>query len=495
MTTGRGPGSRRTTALNRNLACSRAAARRIGVLATVASLLAVSPAAGAIETTDAGDVRLAVDTDGYLGSFFETSAQPSCEYPQFSNVEHLYQAGLWVGARTPDGAPHVSSVTEDAVHRPAADALREFAGDAAAAQVRSNIPSSPDYHPLARAPWEMVYTLRDDAMTDGHTPLGLEVGVTVRAFSAWSLDDVVIIEYAVVNQSGGPLHDVYVGQFTDDTIGNTEYTSPYGGWPMWNWYDDVIGGQRPGESPHDPDGWLMHRHDNDGDDGYATSWMGWRLLGLSPAAAPPAGTAPVAYNAWTYNRVPRSDDYFTDPDGDLQPGKYQLMANGEFDVGVTADMDFTIPYNWMAMLSAGPVPTVADGDTVRAAFALVCAPDSVSLSINAAAAGVWYATGAAPVAAPVPAAATRLLPAAPNPFNPSTTVRYRLAAAGPVRVTVHALDGRLVRVLATGSRPAGDHAARWDGRDAHGAPAPSGRYVVRLEAGSLRDARGVTLVK
>jgi hypothetical protein len=158
-------------------------------------------------------------------------------------------------------------------------------------------------------------------------------------------------------------------------------------------------------------------------------------------------------------------------------------------------MDFTIPHNWMAMLSAGPVPTVADGDTVRAAFALVCAPDSVSLSINAAAAGVWYATGAAPVAAPVPAAATRLLPAAPNPFNPSTTVRYRLAAAGPVRVTVHALDGRLVRVLATGSRPAGDHAARWDGRDAHGAPAPSGRYVVRLEAGSLRDARGVTLVK
>ena len=487
------------TSLQRSLARFRAPAPILAaatVLAVAAWLGAPAPAGAAIETTGAGHVRLAVDTDGYLGSFFETASQPSYVYPADSHVEHLYQAGLWVGARTAAGALRVSSVSEDAVNRPAADERREFTGDAATAEVRSSLPGSPHYHPLARAPWEMVYTLRDDAVTDGHTPLGLEVGVTVRAFAAGSLDDVVVIEYAVINRSGGPLHDVYVGQFTDDTIGNTEYNNPYG-WdpPLWNWYDDCVGGQRPGESPHDPGGWLMHRHDADGDDGHATSWMGWRLLGLSPAAAPPPGVAPVSYNAWFYNRVPRSDDVFTDPDGVLQPGKYQLMANGDFDVGVTPDVDYTAPHNWVAMLAAGPVPTVADGDTVRAAFALVCAPDSVSLAVNAAAAATWYATGGAPVAAPAPAVPTRLAAAAPNPFNPATTVRYHLADAGPVRVTVHALDGRLVRVLATGSRPAGDHAVRWDGRDRAGAPAPSGRYVVRLVAGSCHDARGITLVK
>ena len=57
----------------------------------------------------------------------------------------------------------------------------------------------------------------------------------------------------------------------------------------------------------------------------------------------------------------------------------------------------------------------------------------------------------------------------------------RLVLAAPARVTVEILDvgGRRVATLQDGVLPSGSHALRWDGRDANGAPAPSGAYFAR----------------
>ena len=52
------------------------------------------------------------------------------------------------------------------------------------------------------------------------------------------------------------------------------------------------------------------------------------------------------------------------------------------------------------------------------------------------------------------------------------------------------MRGRLVRTLVDGARSAGEHVARWDGRDGSGAPAAAGVYFVRLEAaGATRGSR------
>jgi hypothetical protein len=83
----------------------------------------------------------------------------------------------------------------------------------------------------------------------------------------------------------------------------------------------------------------------------------------------------------------------------------------------------------------------------------------------------------------------------PNPFNSATVLSYTLPAQGRVRVFVLDAAGRRVRVLADGDKPAGAHVAVWDGRDASGAPAASGLYVCRLEAGGQILTRGLTLVK
>jgi hypothetical protein len=84
---------------------------------------------------------------------------------------------------------------------------------------------------------------------------------------------------------------------------------------------------------------------------------------------------------------------------------------------------------------------------------------------------------------PQPAVAV-LHPSYPNPFNPQTTIRYELPAAMPVDLRVYDLQGRLVRILASGQvEQAGEHQVLWDGRDRLGRATASGTYLYRLDAG------------
>lgn len=72
--------------------------------------------------------------------------------------------------------------------------------------------------------------------------------------------------------------------------------------------------------------------------------------------------------------------------------------------------------------------------------------------------------------------------AVPNPFNPTTSIGFELPAAGPVRLAVFDVAGRLVRTLVDGGRPAGADQVVWDGRDAAGRSVAAGTYFARLEA-------------
>lgn len=87
-------------------------------------------------------------------------------------------------------------------------------------------------------------------------------------------------------------------------------------------------------------------------------------------------------------------------------------------------------------------------------------------------------------------AGLRLAPARPNPARGAVRVTFELPVAAHARLELYDVRGRLVRTLVDGARPAGEHVARWDGRDGSGAPAAAGVYFVRLEAaGATRSAR------
>lgn len=93
-------------------------------------------------------------------------------------------------------------------------------------------------------------------------------------------------------------------------------------------------------------------------------------------------------------------------------------------------------------------------------------------------------------------AAFALHPAAPNPFNPTTTFSFDLPAAAPVSLHVFDAAGRRVRtLLADAPAAAGRNEARWNGRDDAGRTAPAGVYFYRLDAGFGRAQGRVTLVK
>lgn len=96
---------------------------------------------------------------------------------------------------------------------------------------------------------------------------------------------------------------------------------------------------------------------------------------------------------------------------------------------------------------------------------------------------------------PAPDRPTGLIGAAPNPFNPSTTISFHLAETADVELAVYDLGGRLVARLASGSLPAGEHSIPWHGTDLRGGRTASGVYFYRLTAGRLVDTQRMTLLK
>ena len=82
----------------------------------------------------------------------------------------------------------------------------------------------------------------------------------------------------------------------------------------------------------------------------------------------------------------------------------------------------------------------------------------------------------------------------PNPFNPSTKIRFELPAAGDYEIVIFDTAGRRVKAL-RGQGVAGANSVRWDGRDAAGHAVASGVYPYQLISPEGRAARKMLLVK
>ena len=68
----------------------------------------------------------------------------------------------------------------------------------------------------------------------------------------------------------------------------------------------------------------------------------------------------------------------------------------------------------------------------------------------------------------------------PNPFNPATTIRYRVPARSFIQIAIFNVIGVRVRALVSDIRSAGDYTVRWDGLNDGGEALPSGVYFYRL---------------
>ncbi len=75
----------------------------------------------------------------------------------------------------------------------------------------------------------------------------------------------------------------------------------------------------------------------------------------------------------------------------------------------------------------------------------------------------------------------------PNPFNPTTTIRYALPEQSAITLTIFDVQGRIIKTIIPEAHSPGWYEQRWDGSDASGNPTGAGIYFCRLTAGSFHQ--------
>lgn len=89
----------------------------------------------------------------------------------------------------------------------------------------------------------------------------------------------------------------------------------------------------------------------------------------------------------------------------------------------------------------------------------------------------------------------QLFPAYPNPFNPVTTIEYRLPKGEHITLEIFSSLGEKINTLVNKKQSAGEHQIQWDGRNAEGELVSSGVYFYRLSAGKVVKTRKLILMK
>ena len=88
-----------------------------------------------------------------------------------------------------------------------------------------------------------------------------------------------------------------------------------------------------------------------------------------------------------------------------------------------------------------------------------------------------------------------ILGSSPNPFNPRTTIEFRVAESGPVSIKVRNLRGYTVRDLVDGYMTVGRHHVGWDGCGEGGRALSSGTYFLEMRSGGKTSVHRVMMVK
>ena len=83
----------------------------------------------------------------------------------------------------------------------------------------------------------------------------------------------------------------------------------------------------------------------------------------------------------------------------------------------------------------------------------------------------------------------------PNPFNPSTTIRYELSVTSHVELMIYNQLGQEVRLLVREQQSPDFYRIQWDGHDNAGKPVGSGVYIYCLTTGAVRQSRKMVLLR
>ena len=164
----------------------------------------------------------------------------------------------------------------------------------------------------------------------------------------------------------------------------------------------------------------------------------------------------------------------------LAPGLEIMVSNT--GMGELSDVTDNGDGTYSAVVTA---PTEEGSDTISAS--VVTKDDTVAISMTSV---LTYVTPTGVTDTPPADGDYYLYQNYPQPFNPTTTISYRIADAGFVSLKVYDVLGDEVAVLVNEVMTAGTHTVQFNGSDLS-----SGVYTYRIKSGDFTSTRKMVLVK
>ena len=335
--------------------------------------------------TTASRLGLTVNNFGTIGRptvRTNTSGPPSMAYPRGSGVEHLFEAGLWIGAYV-NGQVRVSSTSAESSSGYSSGAGNfEFTALSNVLE-RSNLTKSANYSNSAISHQDFVIKMTDSNTIipgttipiNGHNnPLKAVVKLEVLNWNYSYADYFVILNYTITNKSKERWDSVYIGNFADLVVRNVNVTRETGslffqrGRNFVDKKNNAIVAYMAAKSADDYN--------------FISSYGAMQFLGVDwnglffnpskPEIFTNKGFTAPTYNAnfWTFGST---SPPFIGPNDELT--RYSKMAIGidSNDLNSSGGPTYGAPSNWLQLMSVGPFRSLEPDSSMTYTMAFVSA--------------------------------------------------------------------------------------------------------------------------
>ncbi len=331
--------------------------------------------------TNVGRIGLMMSNVGTLGRpnvQNNTSGPPSMEYPINSGVEHLFESGLWIGARVNGQTLVSTAATDNPSGYSTGGSGYEFTA-ASPITEKSKLPSSTVFSANAISHQDFITNFTDrNVVVPGTTipiqehtnPLGADVHLETYTWNYSFADYFVICNYTITNNSTNRWDSVWLGNWSDLVVRNVNVTQESG----TAFYNKGGGGFLSNYS-------SLYAYEVTGDDILFTQSYGalqflgikWRGKFFHPNndttfSNQGLPSPKVNANFWDYKSATSQFPYPSD-----DPSRYYKMANGLDFASSLVSNELKNPSNKTQLLSAGPVVSIMPGESITYVCAFVCA--------------------------------------------------------------------------------------------------------------------------
>ena len=332
-------------------------------------------------TINIGNIGVHITNAGTIGRpnvRNDPQGPPSMEYPLNSGVEHLFEAGLWIGCISNGQVTVSTGAVDDASGYAVGKSGFEFSPlPGTNILTRSSLQGSEFFSTSAVSHQDYIVPFTDEftivpgsnqPINNHLTPLNARVRLETYAWNFPFADYFTIFHYRITNNSTQPWDSVYLGIWSDLVVRNVNVTNDRGS-AFFNkgslGYDDTLS--------------ALYAYDVAGDRPFTNSYGALQFLGVIQGnqflhpANPFSPGFKLNPNYWVYNVAA--------PANDLQ--RYDRMKNrGDFSPAA----NLNTPGNRVQLISAGPLHQIEPGETVELVFAAVCAPQKDDQPLD-----TWFA--------------------------------------------------------------------------------------------------------